>query len=79
MKQSNTVIRDINNHFEHEEEEIHYKTVRVGNFWSKNYIEYESNGHRNKTLPIEEYLNQIRPQLKDIINDLEKTIRENFN
>ena len=39
----------------------------------------KSNGRRNKTLPIEEYLNQIRPQLKDIINDLEKTIHENFN
>ena len=33
----------------------------VGNFYSDNYIEYESNGNRNKTLSIEEYLNIIRP------------------
>ena len=26
------------------------KPIRVGNFWRKHYIEYESNGDRNKTL-----------------------------
>ena len=30
----------------------YYKLVRVGNFWSSNYIEYESNNDRNKTLSI---------------------------
>ena len=54
------VIRDISNPFEHEEEN-YYKPVRVGNFSSNNYIEYESNGGRNKTLSIEEYLNKTRP------------------
>ena len=44
------------------------KPVRVGIFWSNNYIEYESNDDRNKTLSIEEYLNKIRPYLKDINN-----------
>ena len=39
---------------------------------SKSYIEHESNGDRNKTLSIKEYLNKIRPYLKDIINDLKK-------
>ena len=33
--------------------------LTVGNFWSKNYIEYESNSDRNKTLSTEEYLNII--------------------
>ena len=28
----------------------YYEPVRVNNFWSNNYIEYESNGDRNKTL-----------------------------
>ena len=27
-----------------------------GNFWSNNYIEYESNGDENKILSIEEHL-----------------------
>ena len=37
---------------------------------SNNYIEYESSGDRNKTLRVREYLNKIRPYLKDIINNL---------
>ena len=34
--------------------EDYYKQVRVGNFWSNSYSEYESNG--DKTLAIEECL-----------------------
>ena len=51
------ILRDIKNLFEQKEEENYYKTIRVSNFWSNNYIEYESNGDRNKTLSVEEYLN----------------------
>ena len=40
----NKITRDLKNLFQQEEEEYYYKTVRAGNFWSKNYIEYESNG-----------------------------------
>ena len=65
------VIRDIRNLFKHGEEN-YYKPGKVRNFWSNNCIEYESNSDRNKTLSIEEYLNKIRPYLKDIINDLKK-------
>ena len=32
--------------------------LRVSNFWSNNYIEYESKGDRNKTLSVKEYLNK---------------------
>ena len=63
------IIRDIKNLFEQEKED-YYKQVRVANFWSRNYIKYESNGGRNKTLSIKEYLNKIKQYLKDIINDL---------
>ena len=51
-------------------QEPFYKPVRVGNIWSSNYIEYGINVDRNKTLSVEEYLNKIRPYLKNIINDL---------
>ena len=61
-------IRDIRNLFEHEEED--YKPVRVGNFWSNNYIKYKSKGDR-KTVSVKKYLNRIRPYLKDI-NNLKK-------
>ena len=65
------ILRDIKNLFEHEEEN-YYKPVRVNNFWSNNYNEFESNDDRNKTLSVEEYLNDIRPYLKTIINNLKK-------
>ena len=53
------ILRDIKNLFDHkeEQEENYYKPLRVNNFWSNNYIEYESNGDRSKTLSVEESLN----------------------
>ena len=68
----NRVIRCIRNLFEPKEEINYYKSVRAGNFWSNNYIEYKSNRDRDKTQSVEEYLNKIRPKLKDIINNCEK-------
>ena len=65
------IIGDIRNLFEHEKGD-YYKPVRVNNFCSNNYIEYESNGDRNKMLSVEQYPNKIRPYLTDIINDLKK-------
>ena len=65
----------------------YYKPVTtVSNSWSNNYIEYESDSDRDKTLSIEEYLNKISPYLEDIINTLKKfgtwkiqlTIANNF-
>ena len=64
----------IKNLFEYEKEKVnHYKPVRVSTFWSKSYIEYESNGDRSNTLSVEEYLNKIRTYLKDTINSLKKS------
>ena len=64
--------RNIRNLFEHEEED-YYKPVKNGNLWCNNFIEYESNGDRNKTLSVKEYLNIIRPYLKHITNNLKKS------
>ena len=59
------MLRDIKNLFEHEEEEKnYYKPVRVSNFWSNNYIQYKSNGDRNKTPSVVEYLDKISPYYK---------------
>ena len=70
------ILKDIKNLFEHEEEEEnYYEPVRVSNFWSNNYIKYNSNGDRNKIQSVWEYLNEIRPYLKDIINKLKKSDR----
>ena len=45
------------NLIKYEEEVNYYKPVRVNNFWSNNYFEYENNNDRNKKLSVEEYLN----------------------
>ena len=47
-------------------------TVKVGIFRSNNYIEYESSGDRNKVLQVQEYFNEIKPYLKDIINNIKQ-------
>ena len=40
---------------------------------SNNYIENESNGDKNKTLSVENYLNKIKQNLNDILNDHKKS------
>ena len=63
------ILRDIKNHFEHEEEnKNYYKSVSVSNFWSSNYIE-----HKTLSVEAEEYLDKIRAYLKDIINNIKKS------
>ena len=52
---------------EYEEVEENYKPVRQNTFLSNSYIEYESKS--------EEYLNNVRPYLKNIINNLKKSDR----
>ena len=54
-------MRDIKNLTEYEEE-YYYKPSREGSFWSNCYIQYKSNGGRNKPY-----------QLKNIIIKLEST------
>ena len=54
-KVKDRIIRDIRTLFE-EKEENYYTLKRVGNFWNNNYIEFESNGDRNKNLLLQEYL-----------------------
>ena len=48
--------------------EDNYKPIRIGNTFSSNYIEYKSNGDKDKTLSIKDYLDEIKPYLSDIIN-----------
>ena len=68
------VLRNIKNLFEKEKgEENYYKPVTVNNCQSNNYIEYKSNGDKNKILSVEEYLNKIKLPLKDIKNGQENS------
>ena len=65
------IIRDIRALFEQGEKD-YYKPIRIGNFWNSNYVKYESSGDRNKNLSVKEYLDKIKPYLKDIVINLQK-------
>ena len=64
-------MRDVRTIFEQEED--YYKPKRVSSFWSNNCIEYESNGDKSSNLSLDEYLNKIKPYLRDIIIDLQSS------
>ena len=51
------ILGDIKNFLSMKKKKIIKKPVRVSKFWSNNYIEYESDGDRNKRLSVKEYLN----------------------
>ena len=66
------IITDIKTRFEQEVED-YYKPKTVSNLWSNNYIEYESNGDKNRILSLDEYLNKIKSYLTIIIIDLKNS------
>ena len=53
------IIRYIRTFFEQQEEKDYYELKRIINFWNNNYIEYKSNGDRNRNLLIDEFFNKI--------------------
>ena len=61
-------IRDIENLFD-EINEDYYKPVKTKIAFNDNYIEYESRGDKDKNLSPKEYLDMIRPYLRDMINN----------
>ena len=63
------VLRNRGTLFESDEDD-YYKPIKTGNAFSSNYIEYKSNGDKDKSLSVKEYFNKIRPYLSDMINGL---------
>ena len=45
-----------------------YKPIKTKGAFNNNYVEYESRGNKNKNLLLEDYLDTIRPFLRDMIN-----------
>ena len=45
------------------------KPTRIIKAFSSNYIEYETNRDKDKTLSIEDYFDQIKPYLYELIDD----------
>ena len=62
-------IRDIGNLFNQPTDEGYYKPIKTKSAFNGNYIEYESNGDKDKNLSAKEYLNMVRPNLSNVIND----------
>ena len=62
------IVTDIRTFFEQQED--FYKPERVSNFWNNNYIEYESNHDKDRNLSLYEYLNKIKPYLRNIADDI---------
>ena len=50
-------------------DEDYYKPIIVKGAFDGSHIQYESKGDKGKNLSIKEYLNIIKPYLRDIIND----------
>ena len=67
--ETNSYIRNL---FELEIEDYD-KAIRVGNFYSNSHVQYESNGDKDKNLSFKKELNKLKPHLKEIRDDLEKS------
>ena len=51
----------------------------ISNTFSNNYIECKSNGNKDKTLSIKDYLDKIKPYSCAIINDHKLKVNEKLN
>ena len=69
-----------------EVDEYYYKSVKTKSAFNGNYIEYEIKGDKDKHLSTDEYLDIVKPYLRDMINDhktrrkwkIQLTMRINF-
>ena len=63
------ITRDIDYLFNEITKDDYYEPVGIKSAFNGNYVEYESRGENNDNLSLEEYLNIIRPYLRDMINN----------
>ena len=63
------ITRDVGYLFNEITKEDYYKPIEIKSAFDSNYIEYESRGDNNENLLLEEYLNIIRPYLRDMIDN----------
>ena len=62
-------IKEIENLFNKISEEDYYEPIKIRDSFDGNYIEYESRGDKDNNLSLAEYLNKIRPYLRDMIDN----------
>ena len=49
--------------------EDYYKPIKTNRTFNDNYMEYEGRGDKDRNLSLEEYLNIIKPFLRDMISN----------
>ena len=69
IKYQYNVTHDIDYLFNEIAKEDYYEPIEIKNIFNGNYIEYESRVDNNDNLSLEEYLNVIRPYLRDMIDN----------
>ena len=47
----------------------YYKPIKTNGAFTKNYVEYESRGDKDRNLSLEDYLDIIMPFLENMINN----------
>ena len=52
-----------------EVDEDYYKPIKTMSAFNGNYVEYESNGGKDRNLSLKQYIYMINPYLRDIMND----------
>ena len=63
------ITRDIGYLFNEITKENQYEPLEIKSAFDSNYTEYESKGDNNGNLSLYEYLNIIRPYLRDMIDN----------
>ena len=63
------ITHDIRNLFNEIAKENYYEPIEIKSAFDGSYITYESRGGNDNNLSLEEYLNIIRPYLRDMIDD----------
>ena len=72
-KNKDNIINDVKDLLKLKKRNILQHNLRVGNSENNDYMEYECNSVRNKTLSVEKHPYKIRPYLEDIINNIKKS------
>ena len=62
-------IRDVEKLFGKVDGKYYYKPILVKSSFKDNYKYYESRGEKSKNLFVEQYLDAIKPYLRDLINN----------
>ena len=62
--------------FDEIDKNYYYKPILVKSFYKDGYKEYQSRGDMTKSLSVEEYLDKIKPYLKEL-TDIHKAIKNN--